>query len=460
VTVTLLALGVGALAAGVFGVLLLDLTVRRADLGAAFVLAAMVLQAAYVEEVPSVSPAGVRIGVTDALFVFVVGAGIARLLRIQRYGTLLRWLLLLGVVALVSLLRGIAAYGVQPAVNDFRQYLQFVGAAAYFATFPPTPRVRHRIGLVFLAFTIPMMVLVCLRWLATFGGVDLGPLSATYDAAIRAVNGPETFFFALAAMLTLPAWQQPGRQARRIRWLGVVLLLFVTILDRRTVWLTMVAGAAVLALHDPRLGRRALSFGAVAALATAMLFAAFSSTGTSKEPLAQSADNTATLTWRVEGWSELLAAWSENPANWFVGQSFGSGFQRKVDGSEVDSHPHDFYIETMLRTGIVGLAALLVLLVGLPRALWRRPGPDRGPTSGPRPGAGSGGDFLLAPKLFPALLVMQVIWCVTWIPGVEQGILTGLAVALAAARPQRQPARAAPRQSTTAPLPARTGAAR
>ncbi len=449
--ITLLTLGVVALAAGVFGVLLLDLTVRRAEVGAAFVLAAMVLQAAYVNEVPSLSPGGVRIGITDVLFVFVVGAGLARLLRVRRYSTLLRWLLLLGTVALVSLLRGVAAFGPQAAVNDFRQYLQFLGAATYFATFRPTPERCHRIGLVFLAATVPMMILVCLRWMATFGGVDLGPLSATYDAAIRAVNGPETFFFAVAALLTLPAWQLAGRQARRIRSFGMVLLLFVTILDRRTVWITMIAGVAVLALHNPRLGRRALTWGAAAALVTVVLFAAYSSVGTSQEPLAQTADNTATLTWRVEGWTELLQSWSENPANWFVGEAFGSGFVRKVDGSEVDSHPHNFYVETTLRTGIVGLVALVVLLVGLARAVWRWQVP-----------APSEAAFLLAPEMFPVLLVMQLVWCITWIPGVEQGILTGLAVALAAARSAARSRSRGQRRPTrpTVPLPAPAGVAR
>jgi hypothetical protein len=125
------------------------------------------------------------------------------------------------------------------------------------------------------------------------------------------------------------------------------------------------------------------------------------------------------LSWRVEGWSELIGAWSQSATNWVVGQPFGSGFDRRVEGSETTSHPHNFYIETMMRTGVAGLLAILALTAGLLRALWRTPSRDTG---------------LLGPGVIPALLAMQLVWFLTWIPGSEQGIVTGLAVAVAAAR--------------------------
>ena len=91
-----------------------------------------------------------------------------------------------------------------------------------------------------------------------------------------------------------------------------------------------------------------------------------------------------------------------------------------VGGMEVVLEAHNFYLTTLLRTGAIGLLALIVLTGGLLRVLWRTPA------------GGSGG--LLGVDVFPALLVMQLIWLVTWTPGIEQGIITGLAVALATAR--------------------------
>src|SRR6266536_6415083 len=104
--IELLGLGVALLIAGAFGVALLEVLVRRADIGAGFVLVGMLLQAVFVERVPSLYLKDTRIELSDLLFVLVVAAGLARLLRVRRYTPLLRWLLLLGIVLLVSLLRG------------------------------------------------------------------------------------------------------------------------------------------------------------------------------------------------------------------------------------------------------------------------------------------------------------------------------------------------------------------
>jgi hypothetical protein len=94
-----------------------------------------------------------------------------------------------------------------------------------------------------------------------------------------------------------------------------------------------------------------------------------------------------------------------------------------VAGSTVEAHPHNFYLETMIRAGVGGLLALLALTVGLLRRLWRIPV------------RGSG---LLDPSMLPPLLAMQVIWALTWVPGLEQGIVTGIAIAVAVAGVRRR----------------------
>ena len=128
-----------------------------------------------------------------------------------------------------------------------------------------------------------------------------------------------------------------------------------------------------------------------------------------------------------------------------VGQPVGSGFTREVEGSEVTAHPHNFYIEIMIRTGLAGLLALIALTAGLLRALWHTPTRDAG---------------LLGPGVLPALLAMQLIWCFTWVPGTEQGIVTGLAIAVAAAQASSRRNRYARPISPTAgrePTPIGTG---
>jgi O-antigen ligase len=108
-----------------------------------------------------------------------------------------------------------------------------------------------------------------------------------------------------------------------------------------------------------------------------------------------------------------------------------------VQGLEVEAEPHNFYVMTLLRAGVVGLLALIALTLGLLRALWRAP-------------PGGGGGALLETGVFPALLAMQAVWFLTWIPGMEQGIITGLAVGLVAARGRGAAAAPRPRVGTPA----------
>ena len=420
---SLLLLGISLVVVGALGVALLELLVKRADIAAALVLGSVVVQAFFVDRVPALAlPGGVQVYVTDVVASLILGAAVLRLLRLRRLDRFQRWLLLLGALLLISLVRGAAAFGAQASVADFRQYLFFVGAALYFATFPMSVGLNDRIGRIWLAMTIPMMIIVCLRWLAVFAGVDLGVPVEKFgaDAAIRVIDGPYNFFLAHAFILTIPAWLR-GERARWLRWISVLLLLFVLVLNRRTVWLAILVGVAVVMLHDRRLGRRAIVLIAVAAVLVGVAFIRFGGLQEGSEPLVKSGSGN--LSWRVEGWSELVSAWSQNPTDWAVGQPFGTSFARQIEGSETTSHPHNFYIETMIRTGLVGLLALIALTVGLLQALWRPPTRDAG---------------LLGPGVMPALLAMQIVWYLTWVPGSEQGIITGLAVAAAASRDWRR----------------------
>jgi hypothetical protein len=427
-------------------VLLLEALIRWPEVGAAFLLGATLLNASLDNNVPAVTlPGGVRVQVHDAAFTLVLAAGILRMLRMHRLAPLHRWVLLLGGMMLLSLVRGAAAFGPQPAIGEFRLFFAFVAGTLYFATFRPSPQLNERIAKLWLAASIPMMVLVGLRWLDTLAGIDLGVPKEQFgaDAAVKVLDGPYTFFLATAALLTVPYWQLRDDRARRLTRLGVLLLLFVVLLNRRTVWLTMIIGIAVLMVRGRQLRRRTVAIVVGAVLATVAAYVALGGTS-GDEPVARSALGTGTLDWRIQGWSQLLSGLSNNPVQWLIGEPFGTGFAREVQGTEVLGDPHNFYISTLLRAGVVGLVALIALSVGLLWALRRTPAQV--------------GGRLLSPGVFPALLAMQAVWFLTWEPGMEQGVITGLAIGLVVARrrggvrvPQPRPGS----PSVTAGLPRR-----
>lgn len=435
-TVLLLSLAVTIVAG--FGIALLDLTIRRAEVGAAIVLLSAVIQAVFIYAVPSVKLGGMRVGVTDLVAVIVLAAALARCLRLRRFSRYQYWLILLGSLLLVSLVLGIAGHGVQASVSDSRQYLFFVGAALYMATFRPNLDVYDRIGRIWLTAAVLMALLVCIRWMQVFAGMDLGvPAERNgVDTAIRVLDGPYTFFLAGALLLTIPSWTRRG-QNRWIRRLGAMLLVVVALLDRRTVWLAILVGVAVLMLRGRRLrGGAAVAWVAAASILTVLAFTSDVLARDQAPP--GTVTSTGTVDWRIEGWSDLVASWSGSPVNWLLGEPFGGGFSRMIGGSQFDTHPHNFFVETMIRAGVGGLIALIALTVGLLRQVWSVPIQGRG---------------LLDPGVVAPLLAMQLVWCLTWAPGLEQGIVTGIAVGIAITG-----ARGAPRQlASTVPMPTDPG---
>src|SRR4029450_10221401 len=257
----LLLLGLGLVIVAALGVGSLELLIRRPELAVALVLGVTVFKAALLDRAPSlVLPGGVEVQIHDLVFALLMGAGILRRLRPHRLTMLERSLLLLGILLLVSLARGVMAFGMQQSVSEFRLYTPFISTAVYFASFRPSSERNDRIGRIWLLATIPMLILVCLRWMQNLAGINLGVPAEEFgaDTAFRVINGPYAFFVSTAVMLTAPFWQLRDERARKLTRVGALLLLFVTLLNRRTVWVTLLAGVAVVMLRRQRLSDRAV----------------------------------------------------------------------------------------------------------------------------------------------------------------------------------------------------------
>jgi hypothetical protein len=440
---------VGIAVVALIGVVSLEVLLRRPEVGVALVLGVTLLQAALAPGGP-----GVKF-FFDIVFALLLAAGIARFLRFRRLTALECVLMLLGFMLLLSLVRGVLVFG-QHSWSEYRRFAPLISTAIYFSSFPPS-RVRNdRIGRIWLALTIPMVVLIALRWVQNLGSVNLGVPVEVFgaDAALRVVNGPYGFFLATSVMLTVPFWQQRDQLSRKLTWIGGLLLVVAVLLNRRTVWVTLLVGVVVVLLRSRKLGHRAMLMVIAAAVVAVAVFVALPVSGPETaggtQPNINSPLTTGTFEWRTEGWSTLLAGWSGSPLNWIIGEPFGSGFARDISGHLVASttDPHNFYIMTLLRTGVIGMLALVILAACLLRALWRQ-GSD--PSTS-----------LLAPGIFPALLVTQLVWFLAWEPGNEVGIIIGLALALASSRFRGSydlgsptPRRAAPPAGTPQPLPCR-----
>lgn len=158
---------------------------------------------------------------------------------------------------------------------------------------------------------------------------------------------------------------------RSHRLLTFAALLVVVIAQHRTAWAAVAAGAVALFLQATPKVRANLMVWGIYAVGVAVLLLELGVFESTVADLTQSFQSRTTLTGRDEGWRALVSqlnrqgAWSQ-----FVGDPFGSGWERVEQGMLVAFNPHDWYVAQYLRTGILGVAAIAVIFLGAARRLF------------------------------------------------------------------------------------------
>jgi hypothetical protein len=415
--VTVVLLGLGAVA----GLALVEATLRRSDIGALLVLGLMVLQEASVVSL-SVDGDPVRVVARDLLFLVLLTAASARLLRIERFGTAQRLLLAFGMLVGWSVLRGAAEFGIPPAVNEARNYLLFTATVLYFSTVEPRRELLDRIGWIWLCAAAALSALALIRWVGNGAGLTDGLFGS--GGSIRVLHSATTLIIAQGALIAVPLLAEPHRRPS-VRFLAPVFLAFVLVLQHRTVWVVTLAAIVYLLFREQRLAARAVpAFVLGLAVFAALVFTVFGDGQAGiAEQLTDSAQSTGTFQWRMDGWSALVTeSGPDGLAEFIAGQPFGGGWARTMpNGHVVEVSPHSFYVEPFLRVGTAGLA-ILILLYGIALRSALKSSRSR-PLTGPVP--------LLRPNVVHAALAAQLIYYVTYTPDASQALLLGLGLAVA-----------------------------
>jgi len=120
-------------------VLLAEWLVKRVEVGVAVILVCVVLGVVLNDNlpgtIPSVSLGPAEVQVTDIAFGLVLAAAIARLMRVRRLNWAQWGLAVFGLLALLSLVRGVGQFGPEASAAEFRSFMRFTAAALYVASF-------------------------------------------------------------------------------------------------------------------------------------------------------------------------------------------------------------------------------------------------------------------------------------------------------------------------------------
>lgn len=362
-----------ALSAATVAIGLVYLLYRRSDIGLICLLAAEVLVETFGSNAALLG--GLHLTPSDAVAFVLLLAGVLRTLRSFKMLNLNR-VIIFGYLAIfaISLMRGIAAYGLTIVGNESREYVGPLACFLYFATAPVDAASVRKYVLSYLCFGLAL----CAVAVASAAGLPVG-IMALGNADLAAIDGrylPATGAAALAVCGFLSLALLHYRRSSLIaKVLPLVFIGFAIYLRHRTVWMMLLAGVCALLFLDFRLFRRILPF-ALAALAAVALIAVYGggAHGTGREEqFSDAMSNGQTFVWRLNGWKELLLDDEQNAMTITIGKSVGSGF-RRIDPETyqtIDVAPHSEYIQTYLRVGVAGTALLLLFALRPLMKLWR-----------------------------------------------------------------------------------------
>lgn len=416
--------------------LLLALLVRHPLLGTGLALATAVAEA-WLPFMPAID-LGVKVFPPDFVYLLLGGAAVLRLApRGQWPLPLLLWLGF-GAVLLGSFALGVVGFGTEAGV-EFRGSFYFWVAGLYLASFELDPRFGR--GLVHLWMWAALLVLgsAVFRWTAVALGLEFARAWSEWSGAgegmrLRVVNAQATLVLAVALLLLIHH-RVRGEPLRSWEWLGVPLALAVLVLQHRSVWAATLAGvAAIFYIERERRGRllgAALLVGMLGAVAVVPVLDSGLGqsvvTEVSSSATAAVSTEGGTFVGRVLSWRELLGQYAGlGPRGWLVGEPFGAGYSRVVEGMHIEYSPHNQYVQFLLRVGALGTALWLAAYTLVLRRLRATPAP---------PAA------LLAGVLW-VLVATQLVFFIPYQAYHVQGLLLGVALTACAgsARAPAQPA--------------------
>lgn len=274
-----------------------------------------------------------------------------------------------------SLILGLSEYG-KYAGTEFRPFFYLWAAGLYCcaADFSESDLLRIGRWCLLTAYTL-IGIAICF-WVGVESGlIDrmmFGEIGG--GGAFRPVGSHAAFFVAAIALIQTMAWLR-GTGTRQSGWHAATFFLFVTVIQHRSVWIAALIGLLCVMFLERRdvpkrlplligfltvislLASLAFGLGYLDELLRTMTRSALSMT-----------DRQGTFAARVDGWDRLVDSWMESSTQSIMfGFPFGRGYARLYNGQFIEFAPHNFYVDLMLRVGVVGL---LLFLLTTCLAIW------------------------------------------------------------------------------------------
>ena len=263
-------------------------------------------------------------------------------------------------------------------------------------------------------------------------------------ATLRPVAAHAVLFTACVGLVQMTMWLR-GTGTRLAGLHAAAFMAFTVVLQHRSVWVSAAVGVLAVAVLERRYLPRRFGLLLGFALAIVLVVAGVGATGALDdlarrltESTLSMMDSGGTFAARIDGWVRLLEQWlAAPPQTLLFGFPFGSGYTRMYNGVIIEFAPHNYFIDLLLRVGIVGTLLFLVpTVMAMVHGLTVK--------------ATSEFDYLLSRGLGVSLLV-ALFFCIAYPSNYSVSAATGLALAHLMRTQRLRRLQALPRSG--APLP-------
>jgi hypothetical protein len=312
---------------------------------------------------PIVELSGLNVYATDLISLILLVVAVLELTQLRENlgGWLVPWALF-GLFIALSLLRGIAAFGLGTAVNEARTTIYVFVAMTWVIAVRPDRLRLHTFSLV-LGWALVLVAL--------FHGVlyGIGGASSWAPVGNGAVQTGRVLVATQAVALLLCAATVSlgpfGSGKVRTKFSAVSSFVFggvVILAQHRSVWVAGAMGVVAMLIWSERGNARKRAF-VLLVVVSSLIFAGWSSGSLDRS--FESASNTGTYGWRTYSWRTLMSqAIADGPATVVGGEPFGSSFLRRLSNGEwTVVSAHNWYLDIFLRLGVIGLITVATVFV-------------------------------------------------------------------------------------------------
>ena len=277
------------------------------------------------------------------------------------------------VMAIQSMVRGGMTFGISSAfLGDLRKYLYFIVCILYFWLMPMKKMDQtfwKGLNILFWCITVYMWIILIFYY-------------AGYPLGERANQRPLLADYAIIYTIYIAVrWYQDLVLSQKPKLSFTTLLFTATLILNRfnTTWTALAVAVGILMIgrfwtrdhqkFEPRFYLQ------VVVMIAGAFFLMHNAGGVTESLVETSnkfdANQENTFSSRIELWKSLLTLVKGHYA--WIGYPFGTGFHATYRGDKWQATPHNGYLETLLRTGYIGVMAMLAsMILLLKRAIQKK----------------------------------------------------------------------------------------